>query len=269
MIIRLLLSGFISITMLCCVFHTTEKKKINLPLITTICIYDSLPWPSNAADREEDNFVFYPPQEPRLISFFKNFRLYKIPSYYSWDSVHIINDSLLESRTYKVDTSYYYYARQDTATVVYRFNSLLKPVFRKMSVDSLYRLSSDYQEPSVNEEKLWENMKFAGSYSQGELVTDTYTAIPNRPMYYPDSLIMVYSKNKFWNNVPYAFSYTAEVRKGMKFVKFKMSSIGDPDAKDLIGRKPRMIAVEMKEMHPSNEQELLNAFLAFEQFLTK
>jgi len=264
---RLFFCSFVCLFTLCCCFHPSKESRNNLSGIRTIGIFDSLPYFSDSAARQEDNFVFYPPKEPRLISFYKQYRFYRIPAYKDWDIMYPVNDSVLEGRTYKSDTNYYYYARQDTSPVIYRFHSLIDPVFIKLPVDSLYRKNSVYREPSVNEEQIWENMKFAGTHTKGELVTDLYLAGPGRQENYPDSFLLVYSKNKYWDSIPFAFSYTAEARKKMKLVKFKLASHSDPGSKNLFWQQPRMFASELKEIHPPNEKELLNAFLAFEKFL--
>jgi len=267
MIARLPFFSSIFLLFLCSCFHPSKTRNEDPATIRTIGIQDSLPYFSDSSAPGEDNFYYYPPKDLRLIYFYKNYRFYRIATYKEWNFMQPVNDSVMEGRVYKSDTIYYYYARRDTSPVIYRFHSLTDPVFIKLPVDSLYSNSSVYREPSVKEEEIWENMEFAGTHTKGELVTDLYLAKPGRPENYPDSFLLVYSKDKFWNDIPFAFSNTAEARKKMKFVKFKLASNGDPGSKYITMIKPRMIASEMIEVHPSNEKELLNAFLAFENFL--
>jgi|GEM_PF-2366143 len=264
---RLFFCGFICLFTICCCFHSSKERNNKSALIRTIGFFDSLPMLSNTADREEDNFIFYSPQEPRLVSFYKQYRLYRVAAYKDWNIMTPVNDSLMEGRVYKSDTSYYYYARVDTAQVVYRFNSLTNPVFKKISVDSLYSRDSDYHEPCIEAEKIWQETINIRTYTQNDLVTDVYAAIPNRSKNLMDTLLLVYSNNKFWDNIPFAFSHAVEARKKMKLVKYRLVSNGDPGSKSIFKQKPSMMSSEMKEIHPSNEKELLNAFLAFENFL--
>lgn len=249
--------------------YFTDSHSRGVADIYTIGLLDSLPFYNQVSLGTSENPVTYPARSIKLISFYKNYRIYQIPVIITWDTLDFTNNYIEKDHEVRSDTNYYYYLRVDTSTIIYRFNSLTEPDFIQLPVDSLYKHTTKYREPSLLENKVLQYAQKVGRQVYNDLVVDIYVGLAGKPSNAIDTCYMMYSRNEFWDKIPYTFSYTADSISHMKLVKYKLVLKGNPAHSEPHKRIDSFLSVEMKEIHPANEADLLKAFQAFEKFLSK
>jgi hypothetical protein len=253
---------FLVLFALCCC-STKSNKNASVPLIKAISIIDTFPLLSN----DGRNVIFYPPEEKKVIYFYKDYKLYRISLYHTLDSVRFVNDSLIESIPYKKDTTYFYYARKGEDNLVYRIDSITDVNFKKMSADSLYRSNSMYETPSFDQTKLHQYAKKMATYENDKFIIDKYVAPIDHPEGVYDTCYHFFSKETFWKNIPFNISTPTDSLNKLKLVKIKLIFNKNPASKEMASRQGFKISSEMREEKITNNIALLSLFERFEKLV--
>lgn len=170
------------------------------------------------------------------------------------------------------DTIYTYYLRKGRSSDIYKLDSLSDPVFKSKPVDSLYKSSSIYKEPSFYENEIMPSVRKLNSVTKGNVTIESFIRNVERKeknITVADTFYLYYNSNSFWKNVPYSFNFNSDSSKKGKLIKVKLVWNQLENAEELFMRKAKIYATEIREIKLDNKNEVAAVFKRFEDFLGK